>query len=94
MRKIALSLAVLAAILLPALYAAPAHATNFHSWVSHGGSDLNSCLQTSTCLSFTQALNQTQDGGEVSCLDSGGFGQFTVTIGHHKLQWNSGDYCW
>jgi hypothetical protein len=79
-RKLAQSLAVLAAILLPVLSAAPAHATLFHSWVSHGGSDANTCTQTSPCQTFTQALSQTHDGGEVSCLDSGSFGAFTVTI--------------
>jgi hypothetical protein len=79
MKKIALSLSVLAALLLPVLFAAPAHA-QLHSWVSHGGSDANNCLQTSPCLNFTRALSQTADSGEVSCLDSGSFGQFTVTI--------------
>jgi hypothetical protein len=80
MKRLALSLAVLAAILLPALYTAPAHAQNFHSWVSRIGSDANSCVSASPCASFSGALAQTEDGGEVSCLDSGSFGQFTVTI--------------
>jgi hypothetical protein len=85
MRKIALSLAVLAAILLPALYAAPAHATPLQVWVSHGGSDANLCLATQPCLTIARALTQTSGGGEVSCLDAGGFGggftiTFTVTI--------------
>jgi hypothetical protein len=79
MRKIVLSLAVLAAILLPALYAAPAHA-NFHSWVSHSGSDANDCQQTSPCATFTRALSQTGDSGEVSCLDSGSFGELNITV--------------
>jgi hypothetical protein len=81
MRKIALSLAVLSAILWPALYAAPAHALLlFHSWVSHGGSDTNNCTVGAPCASFSHALSQTLDGGEVGCLDSGTFGVFTVTI--------------
>jgi hypothetical protein len=81
MRKIVLSLAVLAAILLPALYAAPAHATNFHSWVSHSnGSDVNSCTSSTPCATFGRALSQTQDGGTVNCLDSGSFDVLTITI--------------
>jgi hypothetical protein len=80
MRKIALSLAVLAAILLPALYAAPAHAQYYHTWVSHFGSDGNSCTQTSPCFTFNRALSQTYSGGEVSCLDSGSFDYIAVTI--------------
>jgi hypothetical protein len=79
MRKIALSLAVLSAILLPALHTA--HAQPFiHTWVSHNGSDTNSCIVTSPCATIGQALANTQDGGEVSCLDSGTFNSFTVTI--------------
>jgi hypothetical protein len=80
MRKLALSLVVLAAILLPALHTAPAHAANFHSWVSHGGSDVNLCNSASPCATFAVTLAATADGGELSCLDSGGFGPFTVTI--------------
>jgi hypothetical protein len=80
-RKLAGLLAVLSAILLPALHGAPAHAQNFHSWVSRSGSDHgNTCAEASPCASFIIALGQTVDGGEVSCLDSGGFFQFTVTI--------------
>jgi hypothetical protein len=81
MKKLAHSLAVLSAILLPALYAAPAHAgENLHSWVSHSGSDANGCIQGSPCATFAHALSQTKDGGEVGCLDSGAFGVVTITI--------------
>jgi hypothetical protein len=81
MRKLALSLAVLAAILLPTLYAAPAHAVaNYHSWVSRGGSDINNCTQGAPCQTLAHALLLTRDRGEVSCLDSGSFGDFTVII--------------
>jgi hypothetical protein len=84
-RKIALSLAVLGAILLPALYAAPAHAfpANDHSWVSHDGSDGNPCIAASPCQSLNYAVSKTFDGGEVSCIDSGSYDsgstQFTIT---------------
>jgi uncharacterized Zn-binding protein involved in type VI secretion len=80
MRKIALALAILAAILLPAQYSAPAYAQNNHSWVSHSGNDGNSCVAASPCQTFSRALAQTQDGGELSCYDSGSFFEFTVTI--------------
>jgi hypothetical protein len=79
-RRVALSLAVLAALLLPALYAASACASNYHSWVSHNGSDNNACIETSPCATFGAALVLTVDGGEISCLDSGSFGQFTITV--------------
>jgi hypothetical protein len=80
MRKIALSLAALAAILLPALYAAPAHANFIHTWVSHNGNDGNTYQLASPCATITHALGQTVDGGVVSCLDSGSFGQYIVAI--------------
>jgi hypothetical protein len=80
MRKIVLSLAVLSAILLPALHAVPAHAQNFHSWVSHGGSDGNGCTIGAPCASLYRAVSQTYDGGEVGCLDSGTFAAFTIAI--------------
>jgi hypothetical protein len=82
MRKVALSLAVLLAILLPALRAAPAHAAtgNFHSWVSRAGSDANTCTVTTPCATFTRALSQTNDPGVISCFDSGDFGQLAISI--------------
>jgi hypothetical protein len=80
-RELAHSLAALAALLLPALSAAPAHALqNFHSWVSHSGLDSNTCTADSPCATFARALAQTIDKGEVSCLDSGSFGLFNVTF--------------
>jgi hypothetical protein len=79
MTKIALSLAVLAAMLLPALYSSPACATHDHTWVSHNGSDGNNCLAIAPCRTFTTALSQTVNGGQVSCLDSGSFGPLTIT---------------
>jgi hypothetical protein len=78
-RELARSLVALAVILLPALYSAPAYAQVYHTWVSRGGSDGNACTAAAPCLSFSHALSQTFDNGEVSCLDSGGFDVFTVT---------------
>jgi hypothetical protein len=63
---------------LPALYAAPAHAA-FQAWVSHSGSDANSCTPAQPCATIAQALSQAFDSGEVSCLDSGQFDAFTIT---------------
>jgi hypothetical protein len=81
-RKVALSLAVLAALLLPALTTVPAHAQPFLStWVSHNGSNTNACGDLlSPCLSIAKALDNTADGGVLSCLDSGNIGAFSVTI--------------
>jgi hypothetical protein len=80
-RRLMRSLAILSAILLPLLHADSAHAQTRHSWVSHNGSDGNTCIVTSPCASISQALaNVIGDGGQITCLDSGNFGVFTVTI--------------
>jgi hypothetical protein len=79
-RKLAFSLAALSAILLPALYTPSAQAQNFRSWVSRGGSDTNDCTSAFPCATFTRALSQTFDVGQVSCFDSGSFEHFTVTF--------------
>src|SRR5580704_14274934 len=79
MRKIALSLAVLAAILLPTLHAAPVHAAP-QTWVSRSGSDTNVCSTGAPCGDIPYAVSQTDPGGEVSCLDAGGLGAGVVTI--------------
>jgi hypothetical protein len=80
MRRLARSLAVLSAILLPVLYTAPAHAANVLSWVSHTGNDSNDCATATTpCLTFQGALNKTDSGGEITCLDFGDFGTMNVT---------------
>jgi len=55
-----------------------AFALNNRSAVSVNGSDLNPCTTTSPCRSFGAALAQTNPGGEVIALDSGGYGSFTA----------------
>jgi hypothetical protein len=82
MRKIVLSLAVLPAILLPALCATPVHAGVSQTFVSRSGSDNSTCNSaTLPCATLTYALSQTAIGGQVSCLDAGGFyAGFTITI--------------
>jgi hypothetical protein len=80
MTKMTLLLAVLSVLLLPALSMTPAQAQNFHSWVSHNGNNSNSCTESSPCLTFSQALSVTADGGQVTCLDSGSFLTIEVTI--------------
>lgn len=46
--------------------------------VSVNGLDTNLCTTTDPCRSFAAALNQTNAGGEVIALDSGGYGPFTL----------------
>src|SRR4051812_7924309 len=72
--KMALALALLA-LALPS--AASAQATR--TWVSGVGDDVNPCSRTAPCKTFAGAISKTASGGEINCLDPGGFGGVTIT---------------
>jgi hypothetical protein len=79
MRKIALVLAILGMTLVSALYSAPAHAQATRTWISGVGDDANPCSRTAPCKTFAGAIAKTSPGGEINCLDPGGFGAVTIT---------------
>ncbi len=79
MRKIALSLAILGATLVPVLYTAPAYAQATRTWVSGVGDDANPCSRTAPCKTFAGAISKTAAGGEIDNLDTGGYGALTIT---------------
>src|ERR671926_52382 len=66
---------VLVALALPA--SASAQATR--TWVSGVGDDANPCSRTAPCKTFAGAISKTANGGEINCLDPGGFGGVTIT---------------
>jgi hypothetical protein len=69
----------LAATALLALFAAaPAQAQATRTWVSGVGDDVNPCSRTAPCKTFAGAISKTAAGGEINCLDPGGFGAVTV----------------
>src|SRR6184192_3830521 len=72
--KLAPALALMA-LALPA--SASAQATR--TWVSGVGDDANSCSRTAPCKTFAGAISKTANGGEINCLDPGGFGGVTIT---------------
>jgi hypothetical protein len=49
------------------------------TWVSGVGDDVNPCSRTAPCKTFAGAISKTAAGGEINCLDPGGFGAVTVT---------------
>src|ERR1700716_4396332 len=57
--------------------AARAQATR--TWVSGVGDDANPCSRTAPCKTFAGAISKTAPGGEINCLDPGGFGGGTIT---------------
>jgi len=75
MRKIALSLTVLATLLC----AASSHAQATRTWVSGVGDDANPCSRTAPCKTFAGAISKTAPAGEINVLDPGGFGAVTIT---------------
>ena len=71
-------------------YATPASAQATRTWVSGVGDDVNPCSRTAPCKTFAGAISKTAPGGEINCLDPGGFGAVTITKSitidcHHTL---------
>jgi hypothetical protein len=48
------------------------------TWVSGVGDDANPCSRTAPCKTFAGAISKTAIGGEIDCLDPGGFGGVTI----------------
>lgn len=61
------------------VFAAPAAAQATRTWVSGVGDDVNPCSRTAPCKTFAGAISKTAAGGEIDCLDPGGFGTLTIT---------------
>jgi hypothetical protein len=60
-------------------YVSPASAQATRTWVSGVGDDVNPCSRTAPCKTFAGAISKTAAGGEINCLDPGGFGAVTIT---------------
>lgn len=58
--------------------AAVANAQATRTWVSGVGDDANPCSRTAPCKTFAGAISKTAPGGEIDCLDPGGFGAVTI----------------
>jgi hypothetical protein len=61
-----------------AMQATPAFAQATRTWVSGVGDDVNPCSRTAPCKTFSGAISKTANGGEINCLDPGGFGAVTI----------------
>jgi hypothetical protein len=62
-----------------ALSSMPANAQATRTWVSGVGDDANLCSRTAPCKTFAGSISKTAPGGEINCLDPGGFGALTIT---------------
>src|ERR1700712_4565817 len=77
MRRIAL-IVFATGILASFLTTAPALDQATRTWVSGVGDDVNPCSRTAPCKTFPGAISKTAAGGEIDCLDPGGFGAVTI----------------
>jgi hypothetical protein len=78
MRTIPLSL-LAAALLVLTLASVPAQAQQSRSFVSSFGNDANNCDRATPCRTFQGAHDKTNDLGEITVLDAGGYGAVTIT---------------
>jgi hypothetical protein len=74
-----LSAVAVLATALSTLISVDASATANRTFVSGQGSDSNPCSLGAPCRSFAQAITQTAPGGEITVLDSAGYGVVTIT---------------
>src|ERR671927_1816974 len=79
MNRVRGSLNLLAVGMLLILTASAAQAQATRTWVSGVGDDANPCSRTAACKTFAGAISKTANGGEINCLDPGGFGGGTIT---------------
>jgi len=68
-----------AATLVSFAFSTQAQAQASRTWVSGVGDDANPCSRTAPCKTFAGAISKTAGGGEIDCLDPGGYGAVTIT---------------
>lgn len=80
MLKIGRSVCLAALVVAPAAtWSTAASAQATRTWVSGVGDDANPCSRTAPCKTFAGAISKTAAGGEINCIDPGGFGALTIT---------------
>src|ERR1043166_5927629 len=79
MKKSGLPLVLFGLLLGFSLPVTSAQAQATRTWVSGVGDDANPCSRTAPCKTFAGAISKTAAGGEIDCLDPGGFGGVTIT---------------
>jgi hypothetical protein len=71
--------ALVAALVTCSLFAAPASAQRARTFVASFGLDTNPCTFVSPCKTFQHAVDVVLAGGEVTAIDSAGFGPITIS---------------
>src|SRR5437870_3156099 len=79
MNKFRFTFNALAIAIFTFAFASMAQDQATRTWVSGVGDDANPCSRTAPCKTFAGAISKTATGGEINCIDSGGFGAVTIT---------------
>ena len=79
MNKFRFTLMAFAIMAFTLMISSSAQAQATRTWVSGVGDDVNPCSRTAPCKTFAGAISKTATGGEIDCLDPGGFGAVTIT---------------
>src|SRR5271156_5684241 len=79
MRKAILPLSIPAILFMICILSSAAQAQATRTWVSGVGDDANPCSRTAPCKTFAGSISKTAAGGQINCLDPGGFGALTIT---------------
>lgn len=79
MNPLRIELRASAALCLFLFAVSPLAAQATRTWVSGVGDDVNPGSRTAPCKTFAGAISKTATGGEINCLDAGGFGALTIT---------------
>jgi hypothetical protein len=79
MKNLRFRLTLLGGAFLMLAFTSVASALASRTWVSGVGDDANPCSRSMPCKSFAGAISKTDVGGEIDCLDPGGFGTLTIT---------------
>jgi hypothetical protein len=78
MNKFRFTINALAIAIFTLAFASISQAQATRTWVSGVGDDANPCSRTAPCKTFAGAISKTATGGEIDCIDSGGFGAVTI----------------
>ena len=78
MKPFRLPLRAGAALGLFLLALSTASAQAMRTWVSSLGDDVNPGTRTAPCHTFAGAISNVADGGEINCIDAGGFAPVTI----------------
>jgi hypothetical protein len=79
MNKFRFTIKILAIAIFMFAFASMTQAQATRTWVSGVGDDVNPCSRTAPCKTFAGAISKTAAGGEIDCLDPGGFGAVSTT---------------